>query len=209
LRALEDYSFRGYQGTEAFKRYEQEQLLIGEKLREFFGERLQFYLRDVLHFRYDAVKSVLSGPYYFGLDKVSDLTKRCKAVDEICASPEFTPLFIAFKRIKNIIRQAEEKQFLISDLQEEEKFDSEAEIGIWKVFRQLASSYLPLMKRGQYLDAFRELAKVREPVDKLFDSVMVMVGDPEVRAKRLGLLNYLLNTFNTIADLSELAPDTK
>jgi glycyl-tRNA synthetase beta chain len=80
---------------------------------------------------------------------------------------------------------------------------------MWKELRRLQSSYLPLKQNHQYLEAFRELAKVKEPVDQFFDSVMVMVDDEQLRAKRLGLLNYFLDEFNTIADLSELAPENK
>jgi len=39
--------------------------------------------------------------------------------------------------------------------------------------------------------------------------VMVMVEDPQVRANRLGVLNYLLVTFSKIADLSELVVESK
>jgi glycyl-tRNA synthetase beta chain len=202
-------SLQTYKGTEAAKNFKKETDATSVEIYQFFKERLQFYLRDILQFRYDVVNAVLEGAYDRGDDEVPDLIERSKAVAEICTSEEFEPLFIAFKRIKNIIRQAQEKGFTISELQPEEKFESEAEIAIWKDFRRLASSYLPLRKQRKYLEAFRELVKVREPVDRFFDSVMVMVDDPDLRAKRLGLLNYLLDTFNTIADLSELAAEAK
>jgi len=202
-------SLQTYKGTEAAKNFKKETDATSMEIYQFFKERLQFYLRDILQFRYDVVNAVLEGAYDRGDDEVPDLIERSKAVAEICTSEEFEPLFIAFKRIKNIIRQAQEKGFTISELQPEEKFESEAEIAIWKDFRRLASSYLPLRKQRKYLEAFRELVKVREPVDRFFDSVMVMVDDPDLRAKRLGLLNYLLDTFNTIADLSELAAEAK
>jgi len=202
-------SLQAYEGTEAAKKFKKDVGAIAVEICQFFKERLQFYLRDVRNFRYDAVNAVLAGAYDRGDDEVPDLIERSKAVAAICSSAEFEPLFIAFKRIKNIVRQAKEKGFVVSELQAEEKFKSDAEIAIWKEFQRLAASYLPLRKKRKYVEAFRELAKVREPVDRFFDSVMVMVDDPDVRAKRLGLLNYLLETFNTIADLSELAPEAK
>lgn len=228
LSTLITDSLEVYEGTEARKNFKfPSQIKIGERtvikwnpvsldvrqdltsigflVYQFFKERLQFYLRDILGFAYDTVNAVTEVEH----DDIVDAVERSRAVMEIRTKSEFAPLFIAFKRIKNIIRQAREKGFAVSELQPEEKFLSEAEVGIWREFRRLASSYLPLQKQRKYLDAFRELAKVREPVDKFFESVMVMVDDADLRAKRLGLLNYLLETFNTIADLSELAPDTK
>ena len=216
-------SLEGYEGTEARKNFKlPNQTIFGARigtktsdgwaleellhlklvLYQFFKERLQFYLRDVLGFSYDTVNAVIEAEY----DDVIDAVERSKAVMEIRIKSEFEPLFIAFKRVKNIIHQANEKGFTIAELQPEERFQSDAEIAIWKEFQRLASSYLPLRRERKYLDAFRELAKVREPVDRFFESVMVMVDDENLRAKRLGLLNYLLETFNTIADLSELAP---
>lgn len=41
----------------------------------------------------------------------------------------------------------------------------------------------------------RSRGRLRAPVDLYFDKVMVMVEDPQVRANRLGVLNYLLVTF--------------
>jgi glycyl-tRNA synthetase beta chain len=217
-------SLEGYEGTEAAKNFKlptqtkpgvtiqvkadddswvvQKYLIIKVVIYDFFKERLQFYFREVLGFSYDTVNAVMGAEY----DDIIDAIERSKAVMEIRVRSEFEPLFIAFKRVKNIIYQAHEKGFTIAELQPEEKFQTDAEIGIWKEFQRLASSYLPLRQERKYLDAFRELAKVRGPVDKFFESVMVMVDDENLRAKRLGLLNYLLETFNTIADLSELAP---
>ncbi|HEY5030151.1 MAG TPA: glycine--tRNA ligase subunit beta [Candidatus Angelobacter sp.] len=207
LGSLVANSWEVYEGTDASKKFKQEEYIgsIGVSIHGFFKERLQFYLRDTLGFTYDTVNAVTEA----GCDDVVDAVERSKAVAEIRVRNEFEPLFIAFKRVKNIIRQAREKDFPIAELEPEEKFQSEAEIAIWKEFQRLASSYLPLRKQRKYLEAFRELAKVREPVDRFFDSVMVMVDDPDVRAKRLGMLNYLLETFNTIADLSELAAEAK
>ncbi|HEY2236932.1 MAG TPA: glycine--tRNA ligase subunit beta [Candidatus Angelobacter sp.] len=217
-------SLEGYEGTEAAKNFKlptqtkqgvtiqvksddyswivQKYLIIKVVIYDFFKERLQFYFRDVLGFSYDTVNAVMGAEY----DDIIDAIERSEAVMEIRVRSEFEPLFIAFKRVKNIIYQAHEKGFPIAELQPQEEFQTDAEIGIWREFQRLASSYLPLRQERKYLDAFRELAKVRGPVDKFFESVMVMVDDENLRAKRLGLLNYLLETFNTIADLSELAP---
>jgi glycyl-tRNA synthetase beta chain len=61
----------------------------------------------------------------------------------------------------------------------------------------------------QYLEALQLLATAREPVDKFFDKVMVMVDDQRVRANRLALLRTLLREFSTIADFSEIVTESK
>jgi glycyl-tRNA synthetase beta chain len=64
-------------------------------------------------------------------------------------------------------------------------------------------------KRKEYLLALQLLATAREPVDKFFDKVMVMVDDQRVRANRLALLRTLLKEFSTIADFSEIVTEGK
>jgi glycyl-tRNA synthetase beta chain len=53
------------------------------------------------------------------------------------------------------------------------------------------------------------LSTAREPIDRFFDKVMVMVDDQRVRANRLALLRTLLKEFSTIADFSEIVADGK
>ena len=46
--------------------------------------------------------------------------------------------------------------------------------------------------RKKYLQALLLLATAREPIDRFFDKVMVMVEDEQVRANRLALLRTVL-----------------
>ncbi|HET9284877.1 MAG TPA: glycine--tRNA ligase subunit beta [Candidatus Angelobacter sp.] len=214
----------GFEGTEAQSKFKPpSQITIGSRktgekinvpehpgaivheIYQFFRERIDFYLRESLGFTYDTVNAVLEISY----SDIVDVVKRCEAISQIRSSADFMPLFIAFKRTKNIIRQAKEKGYAIPWLPPESEFSSKEETALWSELRRLQSSYLPLKQEHKYLEAFRELAKVKEPVDEFFDSVMVMVEDPTVRARRLGLLNYFFDEFNTIADLSALAPEVK
>jgi len=198
-------SLQTYQGTEAAKNFKKEAEAASIEIYQFFRERLQFYLRDVLHFRYDAVNAVLEGAYDRGDDEIPDLVQRCRAVDGICTAEEFEPLFVAFKRIKGIVKQARDKGFEIGVFNTGS--GSEIEVEVWNEIQPVGEAYLSYRKSRHYVEAFRELSKLRKPIDKYFDAVMVMVDDPEVRSNRLGVLNYLLETFNTIAELSALVKE--
>ncbi len=63
---------------------------------------LEFYLRDVRGFAYDVVKPC-SPP---DSDDVVDAIARAEAVSEVRGSEDFASISVAFKRIKNILRQA-------------------------------------------------------------------------------------------------------
>ncbi|MBZ5525433.1 MAG: glycine--tRNA ligase subunit beta [Acidobacteriia bacterium] len=201
LNDLVDAAFQGYEGSEAAKSFKDAANAPTHTV-EFLRERVQFYLKDHSGFTYDTVNAVLA----IGFTDVVDAVKRCEAVGQIRASADFEPLFIAFKRIKNIIRQAREKGFEIAS--GGLKFEEKEEAALWQEFQKAGNSYLPLQRKQQYLEAFRELAKVRGPVDTYFDKIMVMVEDPALRARRLGVMNYLLETFSTIADLAEIVTAT-
>ena len=75
----------------------------------FFRERLSFYLKDVRGFAYDVVNAVLAA----GADDVRDAIARAEALTAARESADFAAISAAFKRIKNILRQAEEKGFAL------------------------------------------------------------------------------------------------
>ncbi|MGB3269258.1 MAG: DALR anticodon-binding domain-containing protein, partial [Rhodanobacter sp.] len=57
---------------------------------------------------------------------------------------------------------------------------------------------------GDYAAVLARLAQLQAPVDAFFDSVLVNVEDPAVRANRLALLNQLKSQFSTVADIALL-----
>ena len=115
----------------------------------------------------------------------------------------------ACKRIRNILRQAEEKgiepaatfEYLPDSAHEEQNLAAYVEVNGPKVEA--------LRKKEDYRDALMLLATAREPVDAFFDKVMVMVDDQRVRANRLALLRTLLKEFSTVADFSEIVTEGK
>ncbi len=78
-----------------------------KQVAAFLRERLHFYLKDVRGFAYDVVNAVLAA----GADDVRDAIARAEALTAARESADFAAISAAFKRIKNILRQAEEKGF--------------------------------------------------------------------------------------------------
>ena len=73
-------------------------------LKDFFRERLEFYLRDIRGYAYDVVNAVLAA----GADDAVDAIARAEAVSSVRPTADFVAISTAFKRIKNILRQARE-----------------------------------------------------------------------------------------------------
>ena len=79
-------------------------LLAGDKqLEEFLLDRVRYYFRDVRGFAYDEVNAVLAAGY----DDLADVESRLLAVQAVRPTENFEPLAASFKRIRNILRQAE------------------------------------------------------------------------------------------------------
>ena len=178
---------------------------FSESVATFFRERLEFYLRDVRGYAYDVVAAVLGADQ----NDVVDALARAEAVKQVLHMPEFQAIGAACKRMRNILRQADEKRIKPADKFESLPDAAAEEKTLMAYMEQTAPKVESHRARKEYLEALRLLSTVREPVDKFFDKVMVMVDDGRVRANRLALLQTLLKEFSTIADFSEIVVDAK
>jgi glycyl-tRNA synthetase beta chain len=193
-----------YQGTEAERRFTAGND-YAQKIRDFFRERLEFYLRDALGYKYDVVNAVLAAD----ADDVVDAVARAEAVSKVRASADFESISIAFKRIKNILRQANETGKVIGQAIDPDALREDSEKRLAAMIPQTAHAVEALRQKREYEPALIEISKLRPAVDTFFDKVMVMVDDEHVRANRLALLATLLKEFSTIADFSEIVTEGK
>jgi glycyl-tRNA synthetase beta chain len=201
LLTLSRETYKGAAAETKFKRdfdYE-------EAICAFFRERLEFYLREQLAFAYDVVNAVLAA----GADDVVDAVARAGAVTEVRGSADFASISIAFKRIKNILRQAHETGKQIAAGPQADLLREDAEKQLWAQILEIAQSVGALGQAREYSRALTEISRIRPAVDAFFDKVMVMVEDERLRANRLALLQTLLKEFSTIADFSEIVTEGK
>jgi glycyl-tRNA synthetase beta chain len=193
-----------YAGSEAETRFKHD-FEFGSAVGNFMRERLEFYLRDVRGFAYDVVNAVLAA----GSDDVVDVIMRAEAVSEVRGSEDFASISVAFKRIKNILRQAHESNKAIADQLDSAALTDDTEKQLAAEIPETAATVRQLREQKNYADALAQVSRLRQPVDAFFDKVMVMVDDERVRANRLALLRDLLNEFSTIADFSEIVTEGK
>jgi len=169
-----------------------------QQLNDFFRERLHFHLRDVRGFAYDVVNAVLAA----GADDVRDAIARAESLTAARESADFAAISAAFKRIKNILRQAEEKGFAIQ---------ADSSVALSAEAQQLADAaallvpeVAALRKLRFYGQALESIATLRPTVDAFFDKVMVLDPDPAIRGANLALIDEVLRGFSGIADFSEI-----
>jgi glycyl-tRNA synthetase beta chain len=170
----------------------------GEQVSAFLRERLSFYLKDVRGFAYDVVNAVLAA----GADDVRDAIARAEALTAARESADFAAISAAFKRIKNILRQAEEKGLAVQ-ANSTVILSAEAQ-QLSNASALLAPEVAALRKLRFYGQALEAIATLRPVVDAFFDKVMVLDPDEKVRGAHLALIQQVLDGFSGIADFSEI-----
>ena len=178
--------------AEAKLDYRLDQLASGE-LRAFLIDRIQYYFRERRGFKYDEVNAVLGA----GVGVIYDAEARLEALAEVRPTENFEPLAASFKRIRNILKQAE---FKAGGPIDPSALESGPEQELFDDYQRVTAA----IRSSAYPGALRAIATLRPRVDRFFDRVLVNAPDPSVRRNRLTLLYKLMSEFSTVADFSEI-----
>ncbi len=170
----------------------EDRIKIGVK--DFFKTRFQNLLISE-GYESDVVDAALNAKF----DNILDDARRIKALSEIKKKPEFTSLVIAFKRVVNITRDHQPGPV------NEKLFKEDAEKNLYEAFVETRGKFEKFLAEGNYLDAMEEMVKLKDPVDKFFDGVMVMDPDEKLRENRLNLLSSIGSLFSQVADFLKIA----
>jgi glycyl-tRNA synthetase beta chain len=174
----------------------------------FLTDRVAFYLRDVRGFAYDVVNAVTLADRdrqmtsQTGLFDVRDAIARAEALTAVRGSEDFAAVSAAFKRIKNILKQAEEKNIAIGSVTGVKLAPEARQLADAAAF--LAPRVAKLRQERAYEASLSEIATLRPTVDLFFDKVMVLDPDETVRGANLALIDEVLRSFSGIADFSEI-----
>ena len=171
-------------------------------LQTFILERLRYVLEQR---GFDArnVRAVTHGE----VATLSPLLARRKleVLPEFTASPDFTQLATAFKRIRNIARELPADQ--AADMS---RLSEPAELALLEELEQRQQTINTAVAAGDFRRGFAEAARFGPAVDTFFKDVFVMVDDPALKMARLQLMKRLEQAILSLADISEIvAEDTK
>lgn len=164
------------------------------QVRDFLAERVQFYLREILGFAYDEVNAVLATP----IATLHDVEQRTAALHNVRPTADFEPLAASFKRIKNILKQAQVES---AQPVNAGTLAPGPERDLYEAFERVRNS---MRAQLSYLEKLTAIASLRPKVDLFFDKILVNDPNQAIRQNRLALLYSLLTEFSTIADFSEI-----
>ncbi|MFW5876571.1 MAG: glycine--tRNA ligase subunit beta [Myxococcota bacterium] len=165
------------------------------KLDDFFRARLRAHYRE--RFPADVTEACLGA---WDGDSIRDLDARVRAVEAFRGRPEFESLSVAFKRTFNIAKNAPEGAV------DRGLFQEDAERQLAERFAASRPSIEQAVRAGAYDEALETVAReLREPIDRFFDDVFVMVDEVPVRDNRLRLLGSIARTLTGIAHFHQLS----
>ena len=171
------------------------------EVRRFMLDRLRAYFAD-RSIPTDVFNAVLAKEPARPLD----FAMRVRAVEAFRALPEATSLAAANKRIRNILRQAEQGEIDLPGEVDDALLRADAERSLSAMLDGIEPRVRAMIDAGEYTGALARLAGLRDDVDRFFDTVKVMDDDEKLRGNRLALLARIGALFMETADISLLQP---
>jgi glycyl-tRNA synthetase beta chain len=170
-------------------------------VQAFFQSRMSFLMAEQ-GFAKDSIAAVLSA----SSEHIPNVWNRVRALEDLKTAPDFEPLAIAFKRVANIVRKAAESspgQF--SPRINASLFQDPSETALYNAYQTAKKRVSRHLSQGDFAQALRNMASLRDPVDAFFVAVLVMADDPAIRKNRLALLERIGSLFDTIADFTKIS----
>jgi glycyl-tRNA synthetase beta chain len=172
---------------------EKEKKELKPDIIEFFRNRLQ-HIFENRGYRYDLVNAALAT----GMENIYFIFLKLRALDSLKDSPQFEPLILIARRVKNIHRDLP-KYKVNSEL-----FFEKEERELYTTFCIIRDNVLPLSARGDFKSAQKIIFRIRSTINTFFDKILVMTEDKQARRNRIALLQEISKLFDLIADYSKI-----
>ncbi len=167
---------------------------LKETIVRFFTSRVAKYLEEE-EIPYDIGNAIVE----VGGDDPADAKTRALALSSLRETPAFEKLVIGQKRVANILQGLPEPPPVDESLLKED-----AERYLYDQAKGIEKDFLNVIEKAEYPKALEIILSLREPIDRLFDDVLIMTDDEALRQNRLGLLSQVSKLFLRIADFSKI-----
>ncbi len=173
---------------------------VAGDLLSFFHDRLKVYLRDQ-GARHDIIDAVLTPD----ADDLLMVARRAEALTAFITSEDGINLLAGTKRATQLLAAEEKKGTVVADGVSDELLRLDAEKALWSAITSASSEASQAVEREDFRSAMQALSKLRAPVDRFFEDVLVNDEDTAIRANRLALLKAIREATGTVAEFSRIA----
>ncbi len=177
-------------------------------LRALFFSRISAYLEEQ-GIRYDLVRAILGGGWD---DSVYGFVQRAHLLQRHSHDPDFLPRTYTATRPANILSAAEKKgiqSVANMEVVDPTLFEHEVEQNLYTSVQRLTPQFEALYTAHQYESLYQLLTELNEPVNRLFDHVMVMTEDARLRQNRLNLLACANRLYLALADWTQIVQESE
>ncbi len=165
---------------------------VKSSIIEFIKQRFRNFMTE--KFNYDEIDAVID----IDFDDIYRSYKKIEALHKMKKDEIFINLITPFKRIANITKDWDETIVV------PEYFSTNEEKDLYKYFNEINENFQKEIKNENFINALKELTKLKEPIDNFFDNVLVMEKDEKLKKNRLSLLKTIYNSFISVGDLKKL-----
>ncbi|SMC92238.1 glycine--tRNA ligase subunit beta [Rhizobium sp. RU36D] len=168
-------------------------------LLSFFHDRLKVYLRDQ-GARHDIIDAVLTPE----ADDLLMVARRAEALTAFITDEDGKNLLAGTKRATQLLAAEEKKGTVVADGVSPELLTLDAEKALYAAVTEATKAAADAVAGEDFRSAMQALSKLRGPVDKFFEDVLVNDEDAAIRANRLALLKAIREATATVADFSKI-----
>ncbi|SHG91389.1 glycine--tRNA ligase subunit beta [Tepidibacter thalassicus] len=187
LKQIINYSLDNYTNLD----FDKEKVAL--EILEFFKQRIKNLFSEK-GIRYDVIDAVLSS----NTDDIADMYIRAKELNLWIEKDEIVEILTAFNRVSTLAQKAECSKVNEDYLQvDEEKI-------LYNKFKEVSKNVNLAIQKAEYSKALDEFISLKQPIDNLFDTVMIMDKDENIKNNRLALLKQIYDTMLLICDLSKI-----
>ncbi|MDV4180065.1 glycine--tRNA ligase subunit beta [Rhizobium brockwellii] len=169
-------------------------------LLSFFHDRLKVYLRDQ-GARHDLIDAVLTSD----ADDLLMVARRVEALTAFITSEDGKNLLAGTKRATQLLAAEEKKGTVIADGVSQALLTLDAEKELFAAISSASKDASNAVAGEDFRSAMEALSKLRGPVDRFFEDVLVNDEDAAIRANRLALLRLIREATGTVADFSKIS----
>ncbi|POF34781.1 glycine--tRNA ligase subunit beta [Roseibium marinum] len=182
--------------------YRQSSEVLAKELLSFLADRLKVHLKDE-GARHDLIDAI------FALDGQDDLlmvVRRVEALGKFVSSDDGVNLLAGYKRAVNILKAEEKKDAApVAGKPHADHFQEQAEIDLAAAIDTARAEAADAVKAEDFEGAMEALSRLRAPVDRFFEDILVNADDPVLRMNRLQLLAEIRDATHVVADFSKVA----
>lgn len=169
------------------------QAALKRSLQDFFGLRIRNLLAEN-GTRHDLLEAVLASPAVL----IGDMLARAAALNAFSEMPAWPSIVQTFTRVANLVKDG------VAAPVQAALFVHPAEAALYEALTHQQQQAAALLAVRNYEGLLGLTAALAEPVNALFDNVMIMAPEADIKQNRLALLAAVRDLALQVADLSKV-----